>query len=199
MPEITLQDGDFGADAKVTVGSNDLYLPDPERPGTKTLVPLAEVEEIESGEIDGLRPVKDALAAGAMGILGGPRALADGLAAATRVKDVIFNVRLRDGRGFVAIADAKTYADLRSAHLEARREARAAAFGSDAPSPADDIIAKYLNAGDPSSVETVADVADPAPVEVAHAEVAEPVPAPMPERPSTPPERKAFGRRGSAE
>ncbi len=191
MPEFRLQDGDFGADMTITFGAGGLYLPDPERPGLKAPVPLAEVAEIDSEQADGLRPVKDALSLGAMALLGGGSgALAAGFSSATKAKDVVFNVLLRDGRKFVAVANAKAYAELRSAHLEARREARIEQFADDMPHPADDIIAKYLNAADPSSVDTEPDEVAPPPVARARPPVPEPssAAAALPERPE-------FGRR----
>jgi len=194
VPEIKLQEGDFGADVTVTFGAGGLYLPDPQRPGLKVPVALTEIEEIDADQVDGLRPVKDALSLGAMAILaGGPGALAAGFSSATKVRDVVFNVLLRDGRKFVAVANAKAYAELRALRLEARQEARVEGFEDDMPSPADDIIAKYLNAADPSSVEA-------APQEV-EAPPAAPLEPPVPEQPSaveTPPERREFGRRRRA-
>jgi hypothetical protein len=194
VPTITVKEGDFGTDVEAMVGAGDIYLPDPRRPGLTTPVPLTEVEEIESDEIDGLRPVKDALSLGAMAIFGGgPGALADGFSSVTKVKDVVFNVALRDGRRFVAVANAKVYADLRSAHLEARRETRAGASGGDTPDSADDIIARYVNAANPPSTVAAPEAIEPPPA------APDPEPPPKPSRPAAAaPERPAFGRRGVA-
>jgi hypothetical protein len=107
--------------------------------------------------------------------------------AATKAKDVVFKVSLKDGKHFVAVADAKTFADLHSAQITAR----SAALMGDAPSPADDIIAKYLKAQQPPPAEA-------APVPSRPPMAAMPSPAPAADSgeeidPSAP--RPAFGRR----
>lgn len=145
MPEITLKEGDFGADVTANVGSETLYLPDRDRPGLTMAVPIAEVVEMDSLNDDGWRPVKEALKLGAMGLLTGPKGLAEGFHSVTKVKDVVFSALLRDGRRFVAVTDAKTYAELHAAQVAARTAQMRGGADEDAPHPADDIIAKYLD------------------------------------------------------
>ncbi len=138
---ITLKEGDFGSDLAISYGADDLLLPDPDRPGLKVVVPLAEVAEMDAVRDDRSKVLKQALKLSANGLLGaGPAGLAAGIYAVTKVKDVVFSVRLKDGRSFVAITDAKTYADLHAAQIAAR----GAAAVEEGPSPADDIIARYL-------------------------------------------------------
>ena len=146
MPTITLKDGDFGAGIEVTVGSDDLYLPDPDRPGLNMLVPLGEVVEIDALENDRSGQFSEAMSLAADGFRqNGPAGLIMGMYAASKVKDVVFSARLQDGRHFVAVTDAKTYAELHSAQVSAR----AAALIGGTPSPADDIIAAYLQPLEP--------------------------------------------------
>ena len=190
MPTIMLNGGDFGADVEVMVGADDFYLPDAGRPGSTVAVPLAEVAEMESPEGDSLGAVKEAVAKGALGLfLGRPSMMADGFSSATQVKDVEFSVTLADGRGFVAVTDAKTYAELHSAQVAARSQALLGGGG-----PADDIIAKYLDRKDEAQAS-----AQPASATVAaESEPAEPPPASEPAVRRDVPERRErpeFGRR----
>lgn len=188
MPQITLMEGDFGADAAISFDVDDLFLPDPDRPGLAMPVPHAEVAEMESINDDGLRPVKEALKLGAKGLFIGPSGLAAGFHSATKVKDVVFSVVLADGRRFVAVTDAKTYAELHSAQIAARAAAQRGGFGDDVPGPVDAVIAKYLD-----QAEEPANEAEPARAEPAARQV-EPAPAierRMEERRQQP----SFGRR----
>ncbi len=146
MGTITLKEGDFGSDVPVNVGSETLYLPDREHPGLTLAVPIGDVVEMDSLASDSLAVVKKAVTKGAMGVLfGGPAMMAGGFTAATKVKEVSFEATLNDGRRFVAVTDAKTYADLHAAQLAARTAAMLGRADEDAPHPADDIIAKYLD------------------------------------------------------
>jgi hypothetical protein len=141
---ITLKRGDFGSDVPVNVGAETLYLPDREHPGLTLAVPVGDVAEMDSINDDGLRPVKQALKIGASGLLTGPRGIAAGFHSVTKVRDVEFEATLNDGRRFVAVTDAKTYANLHAAQLAARTAEMRGGAEEDAPHPADDIIAKYL-------------------------------------------------------
>ena len=70
--------------------------------------------------------------------IAGPVGIAAGLLAARKVKDVVFSVRLRDGRRFTAHAGAQDYADLHAQQISARSEAGRGI------SEADSVIEKYL-------------------------------------------------------
>ena len=143
---ITLKEGDFGSDVPVNVGAETLYLPDRERPGLTLAVPISDVVEMDSLASDSLAVVKKAVKNGAMGVLfGGPAMMAGGFTAATKVREVSFEATLNDGRRFVAVTDARTYADLHATQLAARTAAMLGRAEDDAPHPADDIIAKYLD------------------------------------------------------
>ena len=143
MATITLTDGDFGAEGDVTVGTEHLYLPDRAHPGLTEAVRLADVVEMEVIETDRSGQVQDALKLSARGLMtAGPVGLAAGLLAARKPRDVIFTLTFEDGRKLTAMADAATYANLHAAQVEARAEA----LREDAPGPADDIIAKYVEA-----------------------------------------------------
>ncbi|MEX0852175.1 MAG: hypothetical protein WD036_02675 [Bauldia sp.] len=184
MPTITLKEGDFGAGVPVSFGVDDLYLPDRERPGLSVPVPLTEVAEIESIEDDRSGQFQAALKLGAAGLVtAGPAGLVMGAYAATKVKDIVFGVRLQDGRQFVAVSDAKTFAELRSAQIAAR----ASLFIGNIGGPADEVIAKYI------------DAEEWAPAEFEPTRMA-PAPAAAIERrgiASTRRERPSFGRRRS--
>ena len=191
MAEITLKSGDFGSETTVTVGEAALYLPDRSRPGLNELVPLTAVAEMESVGDDRTGQLKQAAKLGARGFLttGNPLGLAASVFAVTKVKDVDFAVRLKDGRSFVATADAGTYANLRAAcrlaMTSVEEEAKAAAR-------ADAVLAKYLGADalplDPEPQAPAVGEALPEPGETAEA-VDRPAADPAPARP-------VFGRRG---
>lgn len=147
MATITLKAGDFGSGVPVNVGSETLYLPDREHPGLTLAVPIADLVEMDSVDGDALKPVKQALKAGAKGLFVGPAGLAAGFRAATKVRDIEFTATLSDGRRFTAVTDAKSYANLHAAQLAARSAAmRGGDAADDMPHPADEIIAKYLEA-----------------------------------------------------
>jgi hypothetical protein len=137
---IRLTEGDFGQGVTVSVGLSDIFLPDAARPGMVTPVPLSAVAAVEALESDHSHQFREAARLSVGGFLkAGPIGLAMGVLGATKLKDVIFSVHLQDGRRFVASADAKTYADFHAAQVAARA-------ADLAPSPADRIIAKYLDA-----------------------------------------------------
>ncbi len=182
MATITLKDGDFGGDVEVTVGEMALYLPDRSRPGLNELVPLTAIAEIEVLSDDRSAQLKEAARLSVRGLLatGNPLGLAAGVFAVRKVKDVEFSVVLKDGRSFVAVADARTLANLRGAShtalVKAGEEAEAAAR-------ADAVIAKYLGA----------DAVPPGPdVPAGHG----PAGATEPSAPDAVPGRRVFGRRG---
>lgn len=182
MPLITLKAGDFGAGQTVTVGEEEMYLPDPAAPGTFVTVPLSDIAEVETVSADHSNQVKDAVRLGITGAaLLGPVGLAAGVFAMRKVKDVTFLVRLKDGRQFVAMSSAKIYADLRGARLGGGLS------GAAIPDehPADDVIAKYLK-------EHGGPVAAPEPVAAAPASAGKPSET-RPEAPTRP----TFGRRRS--
>ncbi len=143
MATITLKEGDFGGGATVTVGDAAVYLPDRTRPGLNEMVPLSAIAEIESLSDDRSGQLKEAARLGLRGLLstGNPLGLAAGVFAVSKVKDVEFAVALKDGRRFVAVADAVTLANLRAASrtplVDAGEDAEAAAR-------ADAVLAKYL-------------------------------------------------------
>jgi len=98
--------------------------------------------------------------------------------AVRKPKTVVFSVRLKDGRSFVATADAGTFATVRGFHLAARRQPDNEADSAEQRA-ADAIVARYMTKS--------ADAAS------------HPAPTPSAEAPSasaTPPGR-VFGRRRS--
>ena len=142
MATIALKDGDFGGDATVIVGDEALYLPDPWRQGLNEMVPLTAVAEVESVSDDRSGQLKEAVRLGARGFASlGPLGLAASLLAVRKVKDVNFSVRLKDGRSFVATADAVTYANLRAA---CRAPLASGDEDAEAAARADAVIAKYI-------------------------------------------------------
>ncbi len=193
MATITLKDGDFGGDVTVVVGDTALYLPDRSRPGLNELVPLTAIAEIESLGDDRSGQLKQAARLGVRGFFatGNPLGLAAGVFAVTKVKDVDFAVRLKDGRRFGATANAATYTALRVASrtglAPTGEDAEAAAW-------ADAVIAKYLGT-DARPPEPLPDAPAATPV------VSEPASAAPPTVADPPVARKAgdrpvFGRRG---
>jgi hypothetical protein len=187
MATITLKGGDFGSEVSVTVGETALYLPDLARPGLNEAIGLSDVIEIDSHADDRSSQLKEAARLGVRGLLasGNPLGLAAGVFALTKVKDVEFSVRLRDGRSFVAIADAATLANLRGACHSART---AAALEDEAAARADAVIAKYVgrDALSPGSLPVTAPTVDAAPTS-----------STVPPEPHPPgPPRRVFGRRG---
>ena len=182
MATITLKSGDFGGDVSVIVGDTALYLPDRARPGLNELVPLTEIDEIETVGDDHSAQLKEAARLSVKGLFatGNPLGLAAGVLAVRKVKDVEFSVRLKDGRQFVAVADAGTLATLRgachAALVTAGEDAEAAAR-------AEAVIAKYLG---PDAVPLAPD--GPA--------VDGPSETPEPSAPEAVPGRRVFGRRG---
>ncbi len=196
MATITLKQGDFGSDVTVVVGEAALYLPDRKRPGLNELVPLAEIAEIELLSQGHAGQLKQAARLGARGFLaaGNPLGLAAGVFAVTKVKDVEFAVRLKDGRRFVATASALTLAALRAG---SRTPARPTGEDAEAAARADAVIAKYLAPGAlpaepqpaPASKANAAPAAAPA---------ATAAPAPAADDPAAAPatDRPVFGRRG---
>ena len=186
MASITLKEGDFGSDITVIVGEAVLYLPDRSRPGLNAPVPLTEIAEIEVLSDDRSGQLKQAARLGARGFLatGNPLGLAASVFAVTKVKDVEFAVRLKDGRRFVATANAGTYADLSAGSRVARPLADSE--DAEAAARADAVIAKYLGAGAQSPDRQPDDA--PAPAAAS---------GPADEAPSSPAptEKRVFGRR----
>lgn len=147
MPAITLREGDFGA-GLATFSGEELLLPHPAHPGLKLLTPLSDIVEINSIETDPTERLKSAAKLGVRGFaLAGPFGVARGVFAATKVHEVVFKVVLEDGRQFVAMTDAKTFAELHSAQIAARF----AKFADAMPTAADSLIAKYIQAQDPEN------------------------------------------------
>ena len=196
MAAITLKQGDFGGEATVTVGETALYLPDKSRPGLHEMTPLTAIVEIETLSDGRSGQLKHAARLGIRGLLttGNPLGLAASVLAVTKVKDVEFSVRLKDGRSFVATADAATLANLRSA---CRLALVSPGEDAEAQARADAVIAKYLRPGvmlgpQPEEEAPVATLAPPlaaasAPAEAADGPAAAAAPAPP---------RRVFGRRG---
>ncbi len=190
MATIALKEGDFGGDVTVTVGETAFYLPDRSRPGLNEMVPLSAVAEIVTLSDDRSAQLKAALRFSARGFLntGNPLGLAAGVFAVTKVKDVEFSVRLKDGRKFVATADAGTLATLRgacnTALVTAGEDAEAAAR-------ADAVIAKYIG---PEALPTGPETPEPSAAAEPQAGEGETVgAAPAPDKPGA---RRVFGRRG---
>ncbi len=147
MATITLKEGDFGADVQVNVGPETIYLPDREHPGLTLAVPFTDVVEMDSTATDHAKPLKAALKYSAKGLFSfGPVGLAAGVLAATKARDVTFAATLRNGRRFVAMTDARSYAEIHARQLAARTAGLRGADPDDEPNPADEIIAKYLQA-----------------------------------------------------
>ena len=146
MPTIRLKDGDFGADTDVTVGLGGIYLPDPVRPGVLCTVAFEDIVSVESIANDRSGQISAAADLAVGGLLrAGPLGLLNGARAIGKVKDVVFRVRLKDGRSFDAVANAKIYAEVRSDWVSARGALQL--DGDDAPaSGADAIISRYLRA-----------------------------------------------------
>ena len=199
MATIALKDGDFGGDVTVTVGETALYLPDRARPGLNELVPLTAIAEIEDLSNDRSAQLKKAAHLGLRGLLttGNPLGRAAGVFAVAKVKDVEFSVRLKDGRRFVATADAVTLANLRAA---SRTALVTAGEEAEALARADAVIAKYIG---PRALplapapEVPASGGKSAPVQAdMRASAREAAPAVEPQAPVAGPVRAVFGRRG---
>jgi hypothetical protein len=192
MATIALKDGDFGSGVSITVGDEALYLPDPSRPGLNEMVPLTAVAEVESVSDDRSGQSKEAVRLGARGFASlGPLGLAASLLAVRKVKDVNFSVRLKDGRSFVATADAVTYANLRAA---CRAPLVSGDEDAEAAARADAVIAKYIGPEalplEPTAQpEAPATTAESGPAQVTEAPPREPAPDKALARP-------VFGRRG---
>jgi hypothetical protein len=193
MATITLTGGDFGSGGSVVVGEEAFYPPDPARPGLNELVPFTAVASVEAVADDRSGQLKEAARLGLRGLTTlGPVGLAASMLAAAKVKDVSFAVRLKDGRGFTATADAVTYAAFGGACRAATGSSEEA---DEAATRADEMIARYLRErAEAASVQPVAAapsvVAPVAPEESAgppRSDDATPVPAPP---------RRTFGRRG---
>jgi hypothetical protein len=137
LPTITLRDGDFGTSGDVRVGLSTLYLPDLARPGLTVPVAFTDIVDIESLADDRSGQVAEAVKLGLKGMaVAGPAGLLNSARALGRGKDVVFRVRLRDGRAFVATASARVLADFRSEVLHAQVPEDTGA--------ADAIIARYM-------------------------------------------------------
>jgi hypothetical protein len=189
---IRLTEGDFGEGVSVSVGLSDIVLPDTARPGPVTTVPLSAIAAVEALESDHSHQLREAARLSVSGFLkAGPVGLAMGVLGATKLKDVVFSVHLEDGRRFVATADAKTYAEFHAAQVAARA-------ADLMPSPADQIIARYLEArrGARHADAPPANPAPPAPVTPAASAPADTIASLREERRKTPNiPRPEFGRR----
>ena len=187
MATIALKEGDFGSAEAVTVGETALYLPDRARPGLNEMVPLAAIAEIEDRGDDRSGQVKEAARLGMRGLLAtaNPLGLVAGVLAVGKVKDVAFSVRLKDGRGFTALADAVTLANLRAA---CRKALANGGEDAEAEARAEAVIAKYVGTG--------ALQPDPLPMPERPAQNGEAAPAAQPQASVEPPARAVFGRRG---
>jgi hypothetical protein len=169
-----LTGGDFG-EGPAAADLSAFHLPDPMRPGTFLVVPLAEVAEMVMERSDNTSRIKSAIRTGISGLLSaGPAGVSAALLAAGKAPQTVFTVRLRDGHSFAALADAGVFADLHAAQIEAQ--------GSGRPHPADATIAKYF-------AEHVMPPAGDAPPR--HEPAAGSTPAPSARRPA-----RTFGRRG---
>ena len=198
MSTITLTDGDFGSDASVVVGDEALYLPDPTRPGLKELVPFTAIDSVELVSSDRSGQVKHAFKLGFRGLTTfGPFGIVAGALAVRKVKEVVFEARLSDGRRFAAKADAVTYANIRAA---CTGRGTRAPDSDESASRADEMIAKYLKeSGKPTPAvpaDEPASVASAVPTRAARPAAA---PVAFPDDGSEPMarrERRTFGRRG---
>lgn len=170
MPSIVLKEGDFGAGAEVSVNEAEFFLPDPAHPGLREVVPFTAVEDIDSIGDDRSGQYQEAVRLGLKGwSAAGPIGLAASLLAVRKTKTVVFSVRLKDGRSFVATADAASYARVHGAYLSARRQP-----ADDGETPeeraADAIVARYLarradgpsDAGRPPLAESTSAATSPA-------------------------------------
>ncbi len=152
MPQIKLKAGDFGTDRTVTIGEEEMYLPDPKSPGAFLTIPLSAMTDVETVSEDHSGQVSEAVRLGLKGAAFlGPVGLAAGIFAMRKVKEVTFLVRLKDGRQFVATADARIYADLRAARITGNLSG-----GLTDDRAAADVIAKYLEkeGGPPPAAES---------------------------------------------
>ncbi len=147
MPTIRLKAGDFGSETDVTVGLGGIYLPDPARPGLRLSVDfeaIASIDSIADDRSEQVAAARDLAVSGFLKV--GPLGLLNSVRAVGKVKQVIFEVRLKDGRSFRASADARVYVDLRSDWVTARGVLDVDPV-DDASPGADAIIARYLRAG----------------------------------------------------
>jgi hypothetical protein len=163
MPQINLKAGDFGTDRTVTIGEEEMYLPDPKVPGTFLTVPLSAITDVETVSDDHSGQVSEAVRLGLKGAAFlGPVGLAAGMFAMRKVEEVTFVVRLKDGRQFVATGDARIYANMRGARLTGNLSGD----GADDRAAAD-VIAKYLNEQhEPGAIpESPARLPEPSPEE----------------------------------
>lgn len=184
MPAIRLKEGDFGSDVDVMVGMSNLYLPDRAREGLTIAIPFTEIAAVESLADDRSEQVKQAVTLSLKGLAAaGPAGLLNGMRAVGIGKEVIFRVRLRDGRTFVASADARTVANFRGEVMSARTMPDTNA--------ADAVIAKYVSGEvplEPSSDSVMSPEDKEPPAEAADIEKTE----------AQGPSRPVFGRRRRA-
>jgi hypothetical protein len=148
MASITLKDGDFGAGVEIVVNEAEFILPDPARGGLRMSVPFTDVVGMDAINDDRSGQVREAVQSGLKGFsAAGPVGLAASLFAGHKPKSVVFEVRLKDERGFVATAEAATYTTLQGYF---RAAARPHTEKGDTPEDraAEAIVARYM-AGKP--------------------------------------------------
>jgi hypothetical protein len=191
LPTITLRGGDFGTGETIRFDSGGLFVPDPARKGATIYLPFTAIEEVEALSDDHSARLKEAGSRAFEGFRKfGPAGLAMGVFAVTKVKDVVFGVQLNDGRGFTAITDAATFAEVHTAHIRGRAEALGPELGRH---PADEMIARYVEAAKaaPAAAATPPAVS-PAPQPAAVPAKQAPAAGARPPAPARP----VFGRRG---
>jgi len=136
VPKITLTEGSFGQ-GPAAADLAAFHLPDPARPGATLVVPFTDVAEMAMVRGDNGGRIRFAIRTGLGGLMSaGPVGLSAALLAAGKAPQTVFSVRLSDGRGFTALAEAQAFADMHAAYVEARSQSRG--------HPADMLIARYL-------------------------------------------------------
>jgi hypothetical protein len=148
MASITLKDGDFGAGIEIVVNETEFILPDPARGGLREAVPFTAVAGMDVISDDRSGQHSEAVRPGLKGLsAAGPVGLAASLLAVRKPKSVVFEVRLKDERSFVATADVATYGTVRGYYHAASRPA---AEKGDTPEDraAEAIVSRYM-AGKP--------------------------------------------------
>ncbi len=144
MPSVMLRDGDFGAGIEIVVNETEFILPDPARPGLREAIPFSAIADMEAIADDRSGQYREALRLGLKGFrAAGPVGLAAGLLAVSKPKSTVFRVRTGDGRGFVAVADAATYAQVHGYFYAARNQPARAADTAEERA-ADAIVSRYM-------------------------------------------------------
>ena len=169
MAGIILRAGDFGQGSEVTFTADALYLPNPTAPDGRERVSVGDIAEIDDVADDNSGRLKSALNMSLTGAaLLGPVGLAAGVLAVRKSKDVMFLVRLKDNRHFVAFTDARTYSDLRQKWYSARKALAVGVIDDDdgdavRDEAIDRVLAKYIDAAKlPAGTPATAAAAPPA-------------------------------------